>query len=647
MSSHKQILYQGNKILNYMIALTRLKPGETLFLSPYDIDFLHNYFKSYKNNYDFSALIAIAQFINNFDDDNTFPSEEILKDFFENGKISYYDGSNDLIKETYNSEDHKGIEIIKDDFKGLPNEYELKFKFVRNAIAHSDFEITNGQIKFSQEALISQGHLGEFVMKMDIPAFLSLIEVLTEKRFSKEGIDEVGYIITPKHYVSISNEHDLKSILPLAMKKIILKGDKSQKEKEEIKNKLGPSLYKNIQYQRGVSIRQARLRGEKQKFKVNDKEVLLNLERAYRQTASELNSSVKIVQIPSNSKEIKYLKKYFKYYGYSFYNTSSGKKDYTRMYKNDVILDVLLLNEKDRLNINYSTFLAREMLLKQKSGVLRFEDLPSARFEGLAALKNILIAKSQLVFCQLKQNTKKNVAIHYIDIDRLENINMTIQRNGMNFIPFDSSSPIPRAKRNIRGNKVAKEKILAHVSSEKERTTKIQQIDSSTQKSFQKIYNYLDDSLFSKIRNSITHGHMEVVQGEENIKLVFKDYKDEDSIPIDQKRNRNRNRLANVTPDFYMEIELDDFLDLCNIIEESSFEKEDKIETIELDDRGMSKRLRFFLMSPVKPMLFRALENRGFITETDKQQSIGDYTFQKLKQHVKDNHTSLLTGMRF
>ena len=91
MSEYKKILYQSNKILNYMIALTRLKPGEKFLLSQNDQNFIREYFKSYKKNYEFSTLIAISQFMNNFDDDNTFPSEEILKDFFDKGIISYYD----------------------------------------------------------------------------------------------------------------------------------------------------------------------------------------------------------------------------------------------------------------------------------------------------------------------------------------------------------------------------------------------------------------------------------------------------------------------------------------------------------------------------------------------------------------------------
>ena len=160
MSEYKKILYQSNKILNYMIALTRLKPGEKFLLSQNDQNFIREYFKSYKKNYEFSTLIAISQFMNNFDDDNTFPSEEILKDFFDKGIISYYDGSNDFIREKYNFDEHKGIEITKDDFKGIPNEYELKLKFIRNAIAHSDFEIDNGQIIFSKNALVSKSNRG-------------------------------------------------------------------------------------------------------------------------------------------------------------------------------------------------------------------------------------------------------------------------------------------------------------------------------------------------------------------------------------------------------------------------------------------------------------------------------------------------------
>ena len=48
MSEYKKILYQGNKILNYMIALTRLKPGEKFLLSQNNQNFIREYFKSYK-----------------------------------------------------------------------------------------------------------------------------------------------------------------------------------------------------------------------------------------------------------------------------------------------------------------------------------------------------------------------------------------------------------------------------------------------------------------------------------------------------------------------------------------------------------------------------------------------------------------------
>ena len=483
---------------------------------------------------------------------------------------------------------------------------------------------------------------------MDLDAFLSLTEVLTEKRFSREGIDEIGYTIIPKHYVSITSESDIKNILPLSMRKIIIKGNRSQKEKEDIKNKLGSSLYKNVQYTRAKSITLAHQKGEKHKFKINDKNIFSDLEKAFRQTTIDLNHAIKIEPIRRKSKEIKYLEKYFKYYGDSFYNTASGNKNYTRIPKNDVILDILLLNEKDRLNINYSSFMAREGLLKQKAGEKHFENLGWARFKGLALLKNILIAKAQLVFCQLKQSNKEDLSIDNLDIIEIfKKTNMTVKRNGIEFSIFDKSSPLKKAEKKIKGNIIAKEKIMEHVSSEEEKAEKIKNIDESTKKINRKIYNYLDESLFSNIRNAIMHGHVGILQNIESIKLVFKDYKEEDAIPNQEKRDRNRNRLNETIPDFYFEIELDDFLELCKIVEEISFSKEDRVEIVKSDEEKISDRKRFFLLSPVKPMLFRFLENRGFITDIDKKQSLHEYTLEKMKQHLKNSKSEFLTGIKF
>ena len=229
----------------------------------------------------------------------------------------------------------------------------------------------------------------------------------------------------------------------------------------------------------------------------------------------------------------------------------------------------------------------------------------------------------------------------------LKKIDITIKRNGIEISLFDKLSPLKKAEKKINGNTIAKENIMEHIGSDEEKIEKIRHIDESTKKMNRKIYNYLDESLFSNIRNSITHGHMEILQDDESVKLVFKDYKDEDMISNQEKRYRNRNKLSQITPDFYFEIGLDDFFELCKIVEEVSFSKEDRVEIIEPDEQKISNRKRFFLLSPVKPMLFRFFENRGFITEIDKKQSLKEYTIQKMKQHLKDRKSEILTGIRF
>lgn len=105
---------------------------------------VENYFNDYQNNIDFSILISASQFVHNY---NT---------------------------------DKKQIEIIKDGFKNQPDEYERKFKAVRNAIAHCSFEIRKDDVYIEQYAPKQKQNI--FEMRMSKEAFIDFVTILTEKR---------------------------------------------------------------------------------------------------------------------------------------------------------------------------------------------------------------------------------------------------------------------------------------------------------------------------------------------------------------------------------------------------------------------------------------------------------------------------------
>lgn len=644
MVNYRSILYENNKMLDYMISLARLKPGETLHLNSKDRKLLSDYFNNKQKFNEFNVLIASSQFLNNYDDNNTFPSIDILKDLFDNGTLCYYDESNDIIIENYNDGNDKGIEIIKDSLKGKPDEYQRKFKIIRNAIAHAYYKIEDGKVIIDWEYGKKLGE--EFSMKMDIEAFLSLTEVLTEKRFSKEPIDEIGYSITPSHYVSIDSENTLKNLLPFCMRKVIIDGSLSDIEKEEVKDELSVVLFKNTQSQRAKNISLRLNKDEKRKFKINDSTELLDMTNAFAKTSADLKHKVKFKSIKTNDPEIKYLRKYLAFYGDSFYKYGSEEKFTNiarRTHKNQMLLEILLLNTKDRLNINYSSFNLREVLLKLKKDNTPFEELGVIKFTGLAALKNILIPKAQLIFEQLRKN-EQDIEIKDNGIfEFLKNSSLKVEKNG-NQVNLFSSKSSPIGKRLTTIEKKTKE--ISNI--KKNRPEALEGFQEYINDLRKKNYKALETEFFSHIRNSITHGHMEVIQEEQDIKVSFKDFKDEDDIPDNQKRERNSKKSNTRTPDFYCEISLDDFLKLCDYIGQIYFKEEDKLYLEQnIEGEKISKRRRFFTMSPVKPMMVRKAFRDLIHIDKDYKSAMANYSMERMIQHKNTRKTELLNAIRF
>ena len=507
-------LITNNKILDLCIRISQInRYNPKCYITQEEYDYIQ---KNYDEISQTMLLLGTStQLLLDYDKNYFYPSKEILEQLFEGN--SFQESYGDIVK----FECKNAIHIKQGNEKSV----EDKFRFVKIAMAHTLYDIKDKKLYLKNK---------DFDMEIERAYFnIGFNSILTDKILSEYKSAESIYFFIQKQF---NSEAELEKLLDNCRKITFLRKNTKMLDKFILKRDVMNIIERASQM--------THVMNKSNKYKKNWLGKFS--ETIYKYYDEE---DIKISKMSKANKQ--FILNYIKYY----YPDLLLNQNINNFEKCNVISLTLDVNENQANYMSIALNRALKLVHDLKPGENNFTDIQGDnKYFGLVNYPKLILAKANILFLQLRgiqtENNEKNINFYNINTTEYNYFHDKEDEN-VELSKKEYEKKIENLKTEIKQlnkNKNKMQKRIEKQQAEEEDLKKVEEKIKQNQNRinmYENMKNYIDNKgkvpltdndFFRHIRNSISHGNIEIEKinriiknriNMDNLRITFNDYDEE------------------------------------------------------------------------------------------------------------------------